>query len=84
MYQNLFKSSTSFIQKHNKNILKEIEYPKNVEQPQLLNKISNINKEITGKYENLIYNYEEIIVQPFNIFASSYQTNFNIQARIVF
>ena len=72
----------NLIEKHNQNILNEIKDPKIYEQPKLLYEISSINKEIGGKYENLINKYNEIIVEPFSLFTSSYEkfySEFNIE-----
>ena len=52
---------------------KSSEEVKQSEEALLLKQISLINKEIGGKYENLINKYNEIIVQPFNTFTSSYE-----------
>ena len=72
----------NLIEKHNQNILNEIKDPKISEQPKLLYEISSINKEIGSKYENLINKYNEIIVEPFSLFTSSYEkfySEFNIE-----
>ena len=61
------------IEKHNQNKIKEINEPKIPEEPKILNEISNINKEISIKYGNLVNKYNEIIVKPFFQFTSCYQ-----------
>ena len=53
--------------------MKQINNPKILEEPILLNEISNINKEISIKYENLVNKYNEIIVKPFGQFTSCFQ-----------
>ena len=52
------------------------------EEPKLLTQISLINKEISIKYSNLINNYNEVIVQPFNQFTTNYEkfySEYNIE-----
>ena len=77
LYQNIYKTSTYLIDKHNLNTLKEINEPMIPEEPKLLTQISLINKEISIKYSNLINNYNEVIVQPFNQFTTNYEKFFS-------
>ena len=58
---------------HNINILKEINEPRLPEEPKLVKEISLVNKGISEKYTNLVNKYNEIIVQPFNQFTTSYE-----------
>ena len=58
---------------HNINILKEINEPRLPEEPKLVKEISLVNKNISEKYTNLVNKYNEIIVQPFNQFTTSYE-----------
>jgi hypothetical protein len=58
---------------HNINILKEINEPRIPEEPKLVKEISLVNKNISEKYTNLVNKYNEIIVQPFNQFTTSYE-----------
>ena len=54
------------------------------EEPKLLTQISLINKEISIKYSNLINNYNEVIVQPFNQFTTNYEKFYSEYKKILF